>query len=250
MWIISLSVMTISYRSIMYFLTTESVALGGTHNSQSEESHDCRELLDDHYALRSGTQTAPHVIDTSSEDKSSTKSSKGRKSLASARPQESANEEAMNSEEERSLIISFSLRGMLPTNDDIQKFIFWIRTKKIPPADCPALLSEKDSLKRFAGRLVQMRRRANKNKCSDSKFPTKQALLGICAANNYKCCITGSEIQFHNPKSAIIPFWALSIDHRKPLDSVKKDPNAWGIQNLQPMSRVMNTIKSNLTDEE
>lgn len=147
------------------------------------------------------------------------------------------------------LIINFRLRCIIRYEDERREFISWLITGKMPEHDNPPQQSFEYISKNLKRRRRLMVERLIHHGCDGKSLVTTNELYSICLQSQFRCAITGSRVAF-KAKGPRVPYWSLSIDHRVPLNYSKYDPEAWSKDNLQVMSSVMNTIKSDLSDRE
>ncbi|KAI7895247.1 uncharacterized protein EV154DRAFT_496382 [Mucor mucedo] len=142
------------------------------------------------------------------------------------------------------------LRNILVYDYERVSFISWLSTGKIPQHDQPPTMTYDIIVKKMKQRRQQMESRLTHNNCDGQSLATTKELTIMCYQNRFKCAVTNCEIAFPKFSAKRCPYWSLTVDHRVPLYYSKRDPEAWGIDNLQLMSYVINAIKSNLPDPE
>ncbi|KAI7881213.1 uncharacterized protein EV154DRAFT_523556 [Mucor mucedo] len=142
------------------------------------------------------------------------------------------------------------LRNLIRSHEERQDFLSWLVTGKIPKNDPPPRITYEAMVYRLKSRRKMMGNKVIRNNCDGQSLATTGELTEMCFKSQFKCAISGSQIAFHTQNKLRYPYWAFSIDHRLPLNHNKYQPEAWGIDNLQAMSAVMNTIKSDLSDQE
>ncbi|KAG2200686.1 hypothetical protein INT47_005842 [Mucor saturninus] len=114
--------------------------------------------------------------------------------------------------------------SIVVTRGEKTDFNMWLKTHKIPQHDRPLALTPEDFKKRLSARRKGTKGRISRKNSNGSNLAHVDELEQMCRGSNFKCVITGSEIAFQNKYEERYPYWALSIDHKKPLTHWKNDP--------------------------
>ncbi|KAG2193222.1 hypothetical protein INT47_010697 [Mucor saturninus] len=146
--------------------------------------------------------------------------------------------------------LCLGLRNVLVYDYERVNFISWLSTGRIPQHDRPPTMTYDIIVEKMRAKRRFMEVRLVRSDCNGQSLATTKELTIMCYQNRFRCAVTNCEIAFPRFNAHRYPYWSLTVDHRVPLYYSKYDPEAWGIDNLQLMSTVMNTIKSNLPDPE
>ncbi|GAA5811686.1 hypothetical protein MFLAVUS_005127 [Mucor flavus] len=110
--------------------------------------------------------------------------------------------------------------------------------------------SSEEILSRLDGRRRLMVERVKKLKSDGSELVTPREPFFICVESNFKCAVRGHSVYIHHPEKPRTPYWALTLDHINPLNQSKGNPAGWSGDNIQLLSSVLNSVKSDNCNEE
>ncbi|OBZ89781.1 hypothetical protein A0J61_02164 [Choanephora cucurbitarum] len=167
-------------------------------------------------------------------------------------------------EKERNLKSKCWLRGKVyclgcarllefPSTDmERREMLSYLITGKIPRHDQPPNLSSNQVLRRLQHRYEIMKARWQFKTSSKSRsFPLAfNDLLQIYHQERQTCQMSGLRCYIHDARYKRVPYWALTLDHITPVSHRWHDRNLWAVGNLQTMSSVLNSVKSDATDNE
>ncbi|KAI8374938.1 hypothetical protein EDC96DRAFT_497347, partial [Choanephora cucurbitarum] len=138
------------------------------------------------------------------------------------------------------------------TDMERREMLSYLITGKIPRHDQPPNLSSNQVLRRLQHRYEIMKARWQFKTSSKSRsFPLAfNDLLQIYHQERQTCQMSGLRCYIHDARYKRVPYWALTLDHITPVSHRWHDRDLWAVGNLQTMSSVLNSVKSDATDDE
>lgn len=132
-----------------------------------------------------------------------------------------------------------------------KELIHWILTGELPSWEDPTPLTKDEEKTKVPNKIKSMEGRQEKTSSNKANFVNKKQLENLLEESGHKCCITGWDVYWHDPKKrSHLAYYTLTFDHIKPLSSMKDSPTVWAGKNFQIMSFAMNVVKGEFKDEE